>query len=689
MPARPLSGHRRPSAPGGRTALTTLTTLTAAVLTAPLLMLPSPAAASTPTDQLSFDRATTSALRSSPRKVYAHYVPWQPPSLDNLPADSDYYTRNYLAPGGEDGKYLAYGGRQRDRPMPRPVRGTDWRLEDMESEVRAGIAAGLDGFVVSLVQLGDSGGQWAKNTALLLRAARNVDPGFDIVLRPNMISFDDVSSAALAKYLGQLGAHPSAARLGDGRLVISPYLADRWSIDKWKSFLSTMQGTYSQQVALWPVFHNERTWASTFSPISHGMANWGDRNPAWNDPVPTHRDSRLGRVAAVKARGDAWMQPVSLQDARPTQSVFDEAENTTNLRRTWEIAITSRADAVHIPTWNDFLEGTSFAPTPDHGWAFLDVNAYYLMWYKTGSRPRIIRDRVYLTHRTQPAAARPQFPQTKLMSLRGGSPARDTVEALTFLTAPARVTVQVGPRAYVCQADAGVDSCTVPLGTGKVSVKVVRAGSTVAGTTSPRSVTSTPYVQDLEYVASSSGRQPSSGGNGTAVTSTTKIPKTVVVPVAADAYGNAGAPATNYGQSSTLSSRGSTAARSYLRFTVPSAPSGTVLSKAVLRLHTDTSSGAGSADAHSVTRADDGWSESTLTWNSRPALSTALGSVRSGTSPNQSYDTTLDVASSRALLGTRATLAISGSGADELRVWSKQYSTYTRRPQLVLTFLPS
>ncbi len=687
MLARPLR-HRQGA---GRRGRGVLATALACLLTAPLIVTATalPAAAASSTNQLAFDRASVSALRGSPRKVYAHYVSWSPPSLDNRPADSDYYARNYLAPGGEGGKYRAYGGKQRDRPMPRPVRSGDWRLQDMEAEVRTAIAAGLDGFVVSLVQLGDSGGQWAANTTLLLRAARNVDPGFDIVLRPNMISFDDVSAGGLAKYMNQLGSYPSAGRLADGRLIVSPYLADRWSTTKWQSFLSTMKGTYRKPVALWPVFHNERTWAPRFSPFSHGVSNWGDRNPAWNDTVATHRDSRLGRVAAVKARGDAWMQPVSLQDARPTQSVFDEAENTTNLRKTWEIAIKSRSDAVHLPTWNDFAEGTALAPTPKHGWSFLDINAYYLTWFKTGTPPTVVRDRVYLTHRKQLASARPTYAQTRLMSLRGGSPARDTVEALTFLKAPARVTVQVGSRAYVCQAAAGVDTCTVPLGTGKVSVKVSRAGATVAGTTSPHAVTSRPYVQDLEYVAASSGRQPTSGTNGTAVTSTTRIAKTVVVPVKADAYGNAGAPSNTYGDSSTLSSRGSTAATSYLRFDVPRAPAGTSLSKAVLRLHTGTASNAGSSNTHAVVRAGNSWSESTLTWRNRPDVSSTLGSLRSGTSPDRSYDTALSTSATPALLGQQTTLALRSGGTDELRVWSKDFSTYTRRPQLLLTFLPN
>jgi hypothetical protein len=157
--------------------------------------------------------------------------------------------------------------------------------------------------------------------------------------------------------------------------------------------------------------------------------------------------------------------------------------------------------------------GTAFAPSPKHGWALLDINAYYLTWYKTGRRPEIERDRVYLTHRTQSADARPRGVQSRFMSRRGGSRARDTVEALTFLTAPADVTVQVRSRAHVCRAEAGVDTCTVPLRPGEVSVRVIRSGDLVAGTTTPRAVTGSPRVQDLEYVAASSGRTPTDGAS--------------------------------------------------------------------------------------------------------------------------------------------------------------------------------
>ena len=74
----------------------------------------------------------------------------------------------------------------------------------------------------------------------------------------------------------------------------------------------------------------------SYAPISYGMGNWGARNPTWNDADATYRTSPVGRALSVQALGMRWMQPVSLQDERPNQGVFDEAENTINLRNTWE-----------------------------------------------------------------------------------------------------------------------------------------------------------------------------------------------------------------------------------------------------------------------------------------------------------------------------------------------------------------
>jgi hypothetical protein len=340
----------------------------------------------------------------------------------------------------------------------------------------------------------------------MLQAAAAVDPGFKIMLMPDMSALQDKSDATIAESIATMASSPSAFHLADGRLVVSPFQAELRSVSWWKSFIQIMRDRYGIRVALVPLFVDDSTDHKEFDKISYGLSNWGTRNPAWNNPAVISPSSAIARATSARSRGKIWMQPVSVQDERPRSGLFDEAENTTNLRNTWQIAITGDADWVQLTTWNDYTEGTAFAPSVHHGWSYLDISSYYLTWFKTGHRPTIVRDTVYLTHRTQPWAATPTFPESMLMKWRGGSPPRDTVEALTFLTAPATVEVTVGGHMTSCRVAAGEDVCTVPLGLGSVSVRVVRDGNTVAAASSPFPVTATPYVQDLEYAAVSSRR---------------------------------------------------------------------------------------------------------------------------------------------------------------------------------------
>jgi hypothetical protein len=77
---------------------------------------------------------------------------------------------------------------------------------------------------------------------------------------------------------------------------------------------------------------------------------------------------------------------------------------------------------------------------------------------------------------------------------------------LAFFKAPTTVTVRVGSATYTWNAPAGVSAQTWPLGTGTVSATAARSGATVSTVTSAKAVTATPYVQDLQYFASSSLR---------------------------------------------------------------------------------------------------------------------------------------------------------------------------------------
>lgn len=450
---------------------------------------------------LPFDPSAAPALPG--RLVFAHYLPFFTRSIDNLPPARDYYATAFLAPGGENGVHAAYGGFLRDRPVPRaPLAGADWQRQDLEHEVRSAVAAGLDGFTLDLLAAPGRGDRRVLSVqSQLLDAAHAVDPAFRVMLMPDMATgMGGVTASELAAYVAGLGRAPAAMHLADGRLVVAPFTAENRSVAWWRQFLELMRTRYGTTVAFVPLLQDVQRHLADFAPISYGMSDWGGRSPAVN-PVDRAVGSPIWHAEEARARGLLWMQTVSVQDERPYAGEFAEAQNTQNLRNTWQIARSSGAEWVQVATWNDYAEGSAVGPSVHHGDVLLDLVSYYATWFKTGAPPPILRDAVYLTHRTQPWAARPIYPETELMTPRDGSPPRDTVEALVLLTAPASVRVTVGGATTTCALPAGVNVCVVPLRVGRVSASVVRGTGIVASVTSPFPVTDRPRVQDLQYVA--------------------------------------------------------------------------------------------------------------------------------------------------------------------------------------------
>ncbi|MEU8433461.1 glycoside hydrolase family 71 protein [Streptomyces sp. NPDC029216] len=453
-----------------------------------------------PAGALPFDLPDPAVLRSGDagrKLVFAHYFTPYPLSLDNASADADYYTRNYLDPGGESGKHQRYGGLLRDRPLPVPPKDGDWEDANLRQEVRTARGAGIDGFSLDLLSL--SGKNWER-AGRLMSAAHSVDPAFKIMLMPDMTALDTDDPAVLAGAVATLAASPAAHRLGDGRLVLSPFKAEQKDPAWWTRVIDTLRTRHGIRTAFVPLFLDLDAHSEAFAPISYGFSEWGSRSYAG-------QDGATADVRRAHAVGRIWMQPVSVQDARPNQGIYDEAGNTATLRSTWTHAIDDGADWVQLTTWNDYSEGSQFAPSLHNGYAYLDLTSYYLTRFKTGRWPDVVRDTLYLTGRTQFADAGPTGAQSLVMSLRKGSAAaRDTVEVLSFLTRPGTVRTAVGRTTGEYGAPAGVHSELLPLQPGTSSARLVRDGKATAEVELPYPVDRKVPVQDLQYYAATSGR---------------------------------------------------------------------------------------------------------------------------------------------------------------------------------------
>ncbi|MFU8946728.1 LamG-like jellyroll fold domain-containing protein [Mycetocola zhadangensis] len=175
------------------------------------------------------------------------------------------------------------------------------------------------------------------------------------------------------------------------------------------------------------------------------------------------------------------------------------------------------------------------------------------------------------------------------------------------------------------------------------------------------------------------------------VTASPGQPITVPVNPSDDAMvfqANAG---TNYGNDQQLSARGTgtSLVESFLRFTLPSAPSGYALSSATMSVRTSTDPAANSVDTFTFAVVGGAWTEAGITWTNRPTTAQAtLGTLSGTAATNSPYSSNLSIAAVSPLLGQTVSVRLASNGADNLRLWSTEAPSTAYRPVLSLTFTP-
>lgn len=498
---------------------------------------------------LPFDRAPVAALRSSPRKVFAHYFlfPIQLTTHNEEPGD-DPYTAAYLKPGGnipgakpgESGSWYT-GGMFRQRPLP-PSRfmagdATLVAIEKMKTEIRRAIAIGVDGFAVEINNNtpNPASVDW-KRINYLLTAASQLDNGFKIMLQPDMAIAAGWTRDQLAAMVTALArAYPDVVfKVGD-RVVVCPFYADKAPYDSawWAGWKTLVEGPsyLNSGVAFVPMtLSYNPTFYQSVSAISHGFSSWGARNWNSNAAGTPYADAAETVHTSAWGGGKIWMHPVAPQQNRPKQWWYDESSNTKTFRYGWEYGAIGDgapgvdwADWVYVATWNDYSEGTELAPSTGTQTLFFDLMAYYVEWFKsaTGTPPAIRRDCIYYSHRQHHSSASPRLSstdatlQSRPFTLMHGLATTDLVEACCFLAEPADVQIEFPAGVFSTDANvpAGRYVKTVPVpaaagAQGQPKFRIIRGGKTVAYVESRFPVDNTIVQQDFLYNGGSSLREP-------------------------------------------------------------------------------------------------------------------------------------------------------------------------------------
>jgi Calcineurin-like phosphoesterase len=188
------------------------------------------------------------------------------------------------------------------------------------------------------------------------------------------------------------------------------------------------------------------------------------------------------------------------------------------------------------------------------------------------------------------------------------------------------------------------------------------------------------------FTINKSGPPPPTSTPTTAPTTTTTAPGGgVTVTANADSFVQSDVPTAAHGADTSLYVDSSPTKITYLKFDT-SALAGQTLTAATLRITTTSSSSSGSPDTQVVHPvSDSSWTESGLTYNTRPGVGAAnLGSV-SATASNTTYSIPLNASQLQSLIGGQLTLALDSTGGTGDAFYVNSREATTNRPQLLLT----
>jgi hypothetical protein len=199
-------------------------------------------------------------------------------------------------------------------------------------------------------------------------------------------------------------------------------------------------------------------------------------------------------ATAVKAGGAEWSQPMWFQYNNKAGDLL-VGNGLDILRRNWENARQTDSTLLQFVTWNDYGEDTVLAPGYSTGYTILELNRYFVDWWKQGKEPLPQEDSIHLIFRRHVNGAS-SYPFQMRRSAQG------VLEVVTVLKAPAEVSVPGNNVKY--QAPAGMFFKQLPLQIGEVKAEIIRAGKQVLSATAPELITDKPFREDNSMVCFSS-----------------------------------------------------------------------------------------------------------------------------------------------------------------------------------------
>jgi formylglycine-generating enzyme required for sulfatase activity len=380
-------------------------------------------------------------------------------------------------------------------------------VERYMQEIELAQRHGIDGFLLD-VGAWNADKNYIASSERIYEAARRLDSGFKLAMAPeySVQPFGDDVADMVKKFKD----HPNQL-YHDGKVVLSGYGAA-------SLFPAALDKLEAEGIE---VFLAPYVFLPRFQ-YNPGVGSFHDELAAhpYLDGLMMFNTGTLGNNIGDNA--------ASLQAARRSGKLHaagvTPAYNSANLQdyrglggylAMWQAAIDDGSDWISLVIWNDFNEDSALMPMRwppgseryqySRDESFLHATAYASAWFKSGRRPAIAQDRLFVTYRNRSKWERRAWNGHEWVDVSLMSPGRfdqihDDVEDLvyvdSFLTAPATVAVRLGGREQRFDLPAGVGHAEMPMAPGVPRLTLERGGKVLAEVLGRRQILSPEQINE-------------------------------------------------------------------------------------------------------------------------------------------------------------------------------------------------
>lgn len=362
-------------------------------------------------------------------------------------------------------------------------------VEQYKDEIRRAQSFGIDGFALNAGGWQTSEPIYKVRAARIYEAARKLNSGFKLFM-----SADGRARVDIVDMVSSFASHPNQLRCGL-QPVVSTFGGE-------SEGAALTQQVHAAGGMIIPYYRPSPISILLNGDYANYMSNtYPDIDGAFYFGAAASPDTIASNIISLSremaAKGKILMAGITpyYRGNGKNFRLFD-TDGFEGMAKEWQAAIDGHSNWVEIVTWNDWAESTYVEPLevnrqpelwdrygrkylPHNG--YLQASKYFIQWFKSGAKPKILRDELYYFYRlhSKDIAVPIDITMPEVGKPKGYEGLSEKVFISTFLTAPAILNVDSGGVETSVTVDAGVHNIAVNSHKGHQRFRLIRGSSTI------------------------------------------------------------------------------------------------------------------------------------------------------------------------------------------------------------------